>query len=167
MPINKLREFLDNNKIKYEVIFHSPAYTAQEIASRAHVPGKELAKCVVLKIDNDLAMAVLPASAHVDTLALKARLGVESVRLATEFEFKDSFPDCEVGAMPPFGNLYGLPVYVEESLSRDVEIAFNAGSHRELVRMAYLDFVRLVKPQILPFAVRRLKMAAGAEDRVW
>jgi Ala-tRNA(Pro) deacylase len=167
MPINLLRDYLDNNQIKYQVIQHSPAYTAQEIASRAHVSGKELAKTVVLKIDGDLALAVLPASSHVDTAALKARLGCESVRLATEFEFKDRFPNCEVGAMPPFGNLYGLPVFVEESLTRDVEIAFNACTHRELIRLAYADFERLVKPRILQFSARKLKIAAGAEDRVW
>lgn len=167
MPVTKLKEFLDSHNIKYETIQHSTAYTAQEIASRAHVPGKELAKTVVVKIDGQLALAVLPASEHVDTYALKTTLGAESVRLATELEFKDQFPDCEVGAMPPFGNLYGLPVFAEESLSRDREISFNAGSHRELIRLAYDDFERLVNPRLLRFSARRLKLVAGAEDRIW
>ena len=167
MPIAKLREFLDSNQIKYQIIQHSPAYTAQEIASRAHVPGNELAKTVVVKVDGNMAMAVLPASAHVDTAALRTRLGAESVRLATEVEFKDHFPDSEVGAMPPFGNLYGLPVIVEEGLTRDREIAFNACSHRELIRLAYADFERLTKPRVLRFSAHRLKMVAGGDDRNW
>jgi Ala-tRNA(Pro) deacylase len=167
MPITKLKEFLDSHNIKYQTIYHSTAYTAQEIASRAHVPGKELAKTVVVKVDGQLALAVLPASEHVDTYALKSLLGAENVRLATELEFKDRFPDCEVGAMPPFGNLYGMPVYAEESLSRDAEIAFNAGSHRELMRLAYEDFERLANPRVLRFSARKLKLVAGAEDRMW
>jgi len=167
MPISKLKAFLDAQNVKYQTIYHSPAYTAQEIASRAHVPGKQMAKTVVLKIDGELALAVLPASEHVDTFALKNAVEAESVRLATEFEFKDRFPDCEVGAMPPFGNLYGLPVFVDQSLTEDDEIAFSAGSHRELMRLAYADFSHLVQPRVAHFLTRKLKMVAGAEDRGW
>ncbi len=167
MPLATLREFLDRNQIKYEVIHHSTAYTAQEIAARAHVPGKELAKTVIVKVDGELAMAVLPASAHVDTYGLKTALGAESVRLATELEFKDRFGECETGAMPPFGNLYGMPVLVDEALTSDVEIAFNAGTHRELVRMSYLDFARLVNPRIMKFAARKARAIASGDDRTW
>lgn len=159
MPLTKLREFLDNYNVPYVVISHSVAYTAQGIAALAHIPGKELAKTVIIKLDNELAMAVLPASYLVDTVMLRAT-GARTVEIATEREFKDRFPDCEVGAMPPFGNLYGMRVFVDTSLTKDKEIAFNAGSHRELVRMAFQDFVRLVEPKILPFAAGRAISAA-------
>ncbi len=159
MPIARLKEYLDSQHIKYESIYHSTAYTAQEIAARAHVPGKSLAKTVIVKVGEELAMAVLPGSDHVDTYALRTALGAESVRLATEFEFKDRFPDCETGAMPPFGNLYGLQVLVDERLTRDPEIAFNACSHRELLRLAYADFAKLVQPRVLKFAARKATAA--------
>jgi len=159
MPLTKLRTFLDNYNVPYVVISHSVAYTAQGIAALAHIPGKELAKTVIIKLDTELAMAVLPASYLVDTVMLRAA-GARTVEIATEREFKDRFPDCEVGAMPPFGNLYGMKVFVDTSLTKDKEIAFNAGSHRELVRMAFDDFVRLVQPKILPFAAGRAISAA-------
>ncbi len=149
MPVQKLKEFLDTQKVKYVTIYHSPAFTAQEIAASAHVPGKELAKTVMVKIDGKLAMAVLPASFRVDMDLLKDVTGASNVELASEKEFKDLFPACEVGAMPPFGNLYGMEVYVSEALTEDDEIAFNAGSHTELVRLAYADFERLVKPKVV------------------
>jgi Ala-tRNA(Pro) deacylase len=169
MPINKLKEFLDSHNVRYTVMFHSTAYTAQEIAARAHVAGKDLAKTVILKIDGELVMAVLPASEHVDTYALKKASDAETVRLASEFEFKNKFPDCELGAMPPFGNLYGMRVFVEESLTQEEEIAFNAGSHTELVRIAYQDFARLVNPTVLKFSTQRLlsKATAAGDDRLW
>ena len=153
MPLSKLREFLDQNNIKYLVISHSVAYTAQGIAALTHIPGKELAKTVMVMVDGRLAMAVVPASSRVDLFKLKRYLGVEMVELATETEFRDRFPDCETGAMPPFGNLYGMDVFADESLALDKEIFFNAGSHRELVRMKYPDFRDLVKPALLPLAV--------------
>ena len=167
MPLNKLREFLDQNNVKYRVIVHSRAYTAQEIASIAHIPGQELAKTVMIMMDNNLAMAVLPASEHIDLGALKSVARAESVRLATEFEFKDRFPECEAGAMPPFGNLYGMAVYVEAGLAKDEEIAFNAGSHTELIRLALSDFMRLVNPRVAIFSARRLRPIAVGEDRTW
>jgi Ala-tRNA(Pro) deacylase len=149
MPLEKLKSFLDSQNVRYMVISHSPAYTAAEIAARAHIPGKELAKTVIVWIDGDLAMAVVTASQHVHLATLKAATFAKNVHLATEGEFQERFPDCEVGAMPPFGNLYGMPVFADESLSRDKEIAFNAGSHRELVRIAWSDFQRLVQPTVL------------------
>jgi Ala-tRNA(Pro) deacylase len=148
MPINRLKEFLNGQHIKYVAINHSPAYTAQEIAALAHVRGKELAKTVMVKLDNKMAMAVLPASLKVDFEHLQEAAGAGQVELASEKEFKDMFPDCEIGAMPPFGNLYGMEVYASHRLAEDAEIAFNAGSHTELIRMAYKDFERLVKPKL-------------------
>ncbi|HEV8523729.1 MAG TPA: YbaK/EbsC family protein [Terriglobales bacterium] len=155
MPVEKLKKFLEEQKVKYVVISHSTAYTAQEIAAMAHIPGKELAKTVIVKLDDSFAMVVLPASLQIDLSLLKAAAGARTIALASEPEFKGKFPDCETGAMPPFGNLYGLPVFVEESLTKDKEIAFNAGSHKELVRLAYGDFERLVQPKVARFALTR------------
>jgi len=152
VPAKMLKEFLDSQKVKYVTITHSTAYTAQEIASMAHIRGRDLAKTVIVKVDGQTAMAVLPAAYHVDLLALKAVTGATTVVIATEAEFRGKFPECETGAMPPFGNLYGMPVFVDESLSLDREIAFNAGNHNELVRLAYDDFARLVKPRIARFS---------------
>jgi len=152
MPVKKLKEFLDQNKIKYITITHSPAYTAQEIAAIAHIPGKQLAKTVMIKFDNEMGMAVLPANHKVDFDMLKEMIGAEFVLLATENEFKSMFPGCDPGAMPPFGNLYNMPVYVSEALTKDEEIAFNAGSHTELIKMSYKDFEKLVQPKIMEFS---------------
>lgn len=154
MPTAKLREFLDANRVKYTLLTHSTAYTAQEIASLAHIRGQELAKTVMVRINGQLAMAVLPASRQVDLPLLRASAGARTVELATEAEFRDLFPGCETGAMPPFGNLYGMPVYVDGGLTRDKEIAFNSGSHNELVQLSYQDFARLVQPKVLEFAVK-------------
>ncbi|HEY6626725.1 MAG TPA: YbaK/EbsC family protein [Ignavibacteriaceae bacterium] len=153
MPSKKLKSFLDENKVKYISIQHSSAYTAQEIAAIAHIPGKDLAKTIIIKIDGKMAMAVLPASYKVSFDNFKDTLGVKEVRLAYEQEFIDKFPDCEVGAMPPFGNIYGMEVYVAESLSEDEEIAFNACSHTELIKMSFSDFEKLVKPKRINFSV--------------
>jgi Ala-tRNA(Pro) deacylase len=152
MSITKVREFLDSHHIKYIVIGHSPAYTAQEIASLAHVSGKEMAKTVMVKVDGKMAMAVLPASYQVDFDLLKQGLGATRVELAHEWEFKHLFPDCEVGAMPPFGNLYNMPVYVAQALTEDEEIAFNSGTLTELFMMQYKDFEKLVRPEVIKFA---------------
>lgn len=152
MPVKKLKEFLDSNKVKYITISHSEAFTAQQVAASAHIPGQELAKTVMVKVDGEMAMAVLPASFQVDFELLKKTAGAGKVELASEKEFKGYFPNCEVGAMPPFGNLYGMEVYVAERLTEDEEIAFNAGSHTELIKMSYDDFERLVKPRVLKFS---------------
>lgn len=154
MPCKKIKEFLDENKIKYLTITHSLSYTAQEIAASAHIKGKGLAKSVLVKADGQLQLVVLPASYKIDFDKLKESFDVKDVRLANEQEFKDKFPGCEVGAMPPFGNLYGLKTHVAASLVEDEEIAFNAGTHTELIRMQYRDFESLVKPQIIRFATK-------------
>ena len=153
MPRKKLKEFLDSNAVKYISIQHSSAYTAQEIAAIAHIPGKDVAKTVIIKIDGKMAMAVLPASYKVSFDHLKDALGMKEVRLAYEQEFMDKFPDCEVGAMPPFGNIYGMDVFVADSLAEDEEIAFNACSHTELIKMKFADFEKLVKPKRIKFSV--------------
>ena len=150
MAIDKLKPFLDAHEVRYVSIRHSPAYTAQETAASAHVRGKDLAKTVMLKIDGEMAMAVLPASQRLDLARLQAATRAETLELATEAEFAELFPDCDTGAMPPFGNLYALPVYVSPALAEDEQIAFNAGSHTELLQLAYADFERLVSPTVVP-----------------
>ena len=153
MPRQKVIEFLDSEGVKYVSIKHSQAYTAQEVAASAHIPEKELAKTIMVKLDGKMAMAVLPASFHVDLEQLKDVAGVGKVELASEAEFRDLFLGSQIGAMPPFGNLYGMDVYVAVPLTEDKEIVFNAGSHTELIRLAYADFERLVKPTIGEFAI--------------
>ncbi len=153
MPVQKLKEFLDSHNIKYVVISHSRAFTAQETAASAHIPVKELAKTVMVKMNGKMAMAVLPASSKVDFDLLKKATRAATIEIANEKEFKNLFPDCEIGAMPPFGNLYGMEVFVAKTLTEDKEIAFNAGSHRELVKLAYKDFEQLVKPKVITFSV--------------
>ena len=148
MPAEKLRTFLDKHKIKYVTIKHSLAYTAQEIAASAHIHGKEVAKTVIVKVNGKMAMAVIPANFKIDLSLVSKAAGAGRAELASEEEFEDLFPGCALGAMPPFGNLYDLPVYVDKLLADDEEIAFNAGSHTELIKLAYRDFVSLVKPKI-------------------
>jgi len=151
MPATKLKAFLDSRGIKYVSIQHSPAFTAAEVAESAHVKGRDFAKTVIVKTAGAMAMVVLPASRRLVLHELREMLAEEYVRLASEAEFKGAFPDCEVGAMPPFGNLYGMPVYVASSLGDEPEIAFNAGTHTEIIKLAYEDFEALVKPMVLDF----------------
>jgi Ala-tRNA(Pro) deacylase len=152
MPAKKLREFLNSQNVAHMTISHTVAYTAKEIAALTHISNRELAKTVIVKIDGTMAIAVLPASYDVDLFALRTAIGAKSVTLAKESEFKDRFPECDIGAMPPFGNLYGMAVYVDESLTKDKDIAFNAGTHEELLQVSYADFARLVKPTVLRFS---------------
>lgn len=152
MPLVKLRNFLDSRNIKYQLIRHSPSYTAQEIAASAHISGQEMAKTVMVKVGGKMAMAVLPASHKVDFKLLEKVTGAKEVELANESEFADLFPGCELGAMPPFGNLFDMDVFVAESLAEDEEIAFNAGSHSELMKLTYKDFERVVEPKVVSFS---------------
>ena len=152
MPVKKLKDFLDSNTIKYVSISHSTAYTAQEVAASSNIPGKELAKTVMIKIDGKMSMAVLPSPFHVDFDRLKEALGSDNVELAGEDEFKGMFPECDPGAMPPFGNLYSMDVFAAEKLSENEMIAFNAGTHTEVIRLSYSDFERLVQPKKLRFS---------------
>ncbi len=153
MPVQTLRDFLDRNRIKYVVISHSPAHTAQEVAASAHIPGRAMAKTVIVRLDGRLAMAVLPASEMIDLDLLGDAAFAQQAELADESEFRDRFPGCDLGAMPPFGNLYSMPVYVAERLTEDEEIAFNAGSSTEVILMMYQDYDRLVQPRVLPVGV--------------
>lgn len=149
MPSKKMKEFLDRQEVKYIKIIHSPAYTAREIAQSLHIKGREVAKTVIVFVDGKPAMAVLPASYSIDFDYFCKEIGAKKIELVSEEQFENMFSDCEVGAMPPFGNLYGMEVYVDIHLTKDKEIVFNAGSHSELVRMAYADFARLVQPKVV------------------
>jgi Ala-tRNA(Pro) deacylase len=153
MPVTRLKEFLDQKGVKYVSIRHSTAYTAQEIAASAHVKGRNMAKTVVVKLDGRMALAVLPAKYQVDLGRLKQSGGFREAELAHEEEFSKLFPGCETGAMPPFGNLFDLPLYADETLRKDEEIAFNACSHTELIQIAYKDFERVASPRVISFAV--------------
>ncbi|HEX3019072.1 MAG TPA: YbaK/EbsC family protein [Chitinispirillaceae bacterium] len=152
--VKRLKEFLDQHSIKYQIITHSVAYTSQEIAAMAHIPGQCMAKVVIIKADDKMFMAVLPASHVVDFRRIQEIYGSNHVELAIESQYSSLFEDCEPGAMPPFGNLYNLKVYVSTSLSEDEQIVFNAGSHRELIKLYYKDFDRLVKPQTAAFSIK-------------
>ena len=161
MPIlSRLKELLDEAKVSYEVYNHPLAYTAQEIAAQQHFSGKEMAKVVMLEVDHRLIMGVIPGSRKVDLNTAKASLAAKEVRLATEDEFVSRFPECESGAMPPFGNLFGLPVVVDPALEKDEYIYFNAGNHVQTVRITYRDFAQLVRPQIARLVEQRSRNAA-------
>lgn len=149
MSTHQLTTYLDSQHIDYTLINHSPTYTAQEAAQSAHIPGREVAKTVVVLIDDVPAMVVEPATSHVHLGKLKQLTGAKMVNLVDERDFDELFPDCERGAMAPFGNLRGMQVYVDESLTQDEQIAFNADSHTEMIKLAYRDFEALVQPKIL------------------
>jgi Ala-tRNA(Pro) deacylase len=154
MIAKKLKDFLDSYQVKYVTVQHSPAFSAQEVAASVHVPGKEMAKTVIVNVKGELAMAVLPANYHIDFHRLMDALRTSDMYLATEEEFQSRFPDCELGAMPPFGNLYGMKTYVSQSLSEDEHITFEAGSHSEVITLSWQDYQRLVSPAIVSFTDR-------------
>ena len=158
--LKKLKAMLDEAKITYEVYNHALAYTAQEIAAKQHVSGNELAKVVMLEADEQLVMGVIRGNDKIDLRTVEDSLGVHRVRLATEAEFISRFPECEIGAMPPFGNLFGVKVYVDPALAKDDYIYFNAGNHVQTVRLKYKDFARLVQPTVVRLAGERSKFAA-------
>ena len=151
---DRLEGYLRENGVPFEVQHHPRAITAQEVAATEHVPGKMLAKVVVVMVDGRMVMLSLPAPYQVDLEKVGKVLGAEEARLAEEEEFEGAFPDCEVGAMPPFGNLYGMPVYVEEALAEDETIFFRAGTHTDTMSVRYTDFEQLVEPTIAAFAHR-------------
>jgi Ala-tRNA(Pro) deacylase len=151
MPAAKVKAYLDSKGIKYVSILHSPAFTAPEIAQSAHVSGRDFAKTVIVMIEDEMAMVVLPASRRLVLSDLREMLDTSHVRLASEAEFRDRFPDCELGAMPPLGNLYGMKTYVSGELAEEREIAFNAGTHTEVISLRYADFEELVQPLVLDF----------------
>ncbi len=149
MPVQSLKNFLDAKEVKYIVSQHSPAFTAQEIAQSAHICGKMLAKTVIILMDGKMAMTIMPSNSRIRWDRLMRSMGTDFIELADEDEFSDAFPDCELGAMPPFGNLFGMSVYLDEELTENPEIAFCAGSHSEVIRMATQDFLDLVKPIVI------------------
>ena len=153
--LKRLREYLDQNNIKYQLINHSAAFTSQEIAASAHIPGREMAKVVMIKVDNKLEMAVLPASHTADLKRIKEVRQAHNVELAQESDYKDIFEESEAGAMPPFGNLFNLRVISSTDLSEDSQIVFNAGSHRELIKLSYEDYERLVQPLVCAFSIKK------------
>lgn len=155
MPTAKLEDLLDRNHIRYETIPHHPAYTTQEVAAAAHIPGREVAKTVMVSLDGEVAMVVLAAPDRIDLPRLREVTGATTVELVREERFRELFPDCETGAMPPFGNLWGVPVFVDQRLREDETIAFNAGTHEELLRLAYGDFERLVEPVVAELSGHR------------
>jgi len=149
----RLEKYLREEGVSFETITHSVAYTAQEVAAEQHTPGRQLAKVAMVDADGEMVMLVLPASYRIDFPKLKSALKTKKVRLAQEEEFAGVFTDCEVGAMPPFGNLYGLPVYADTSLSQAGDMVFKAGSHTTSFKMKYVDYERLAKPKVIDFAV--------------
>jgi Ala-tRNA(Pro) deacylase len=152
MATQIVKEFLDRNSVPHSSITHPQTYTAQRTAQVTHIKGKELAKTVIVNVDGRVCMAVVPAHYHVNLDKLRSVTGARRLDLAREDDLKRLFPDCETGAMPPFGNLYGMDVWVQEDLARDRQIAFNAGTHTEVIRMSYRDFENLVHPEIADFA---------------
>jgi Ala-tRNA(Pro) deacylase len=153
MPVQKLKKFLDEENISYETLSHTHTETARQTAHAVKMDNKEIAKTVMVKVDGKMTMIVLPASHKIHFNMLERELGAKNIELATEEEFKEWFPECDVGAMPPFGNLYNLDVIVADSLTKDEMIAFNAGTHEEAIRMMYKDFERLIKPKIAEFTL--------------
>lgn len=168
MPAHTLKDFLDRHQVRYLTLDHSAAYTAMEVAEAAHIRGQLLAKSVIVDIDGQLAMLVIPASHRIDLERLKQSIRAFRMALASEDAFKGRFPDCEVGALPPFGNLFGMDTYLAEGLTEEPEITFCAGSHSELVQMDYRDYARLVQPIIIAHGAvpigatpRRMKLHVG------
>lgn len=149
-----LKAYLDHNGVKYQVLSHAKAMTALEVAQKQAVPGQQLAKTVVVKADAKFLLAVLPCTYRVNLQELGKAMKAKEITLAPEMEFKNLFPDCELGAMSPFGGLYHMPVWVDESLTWDKEIVFNAGSHTETIKMSFKDFEKLAKPRVANFGIR-------------
>jgi len=154
MAKEKIEAYLRENDVPYEVRHHPLAYTSQRVAQSEHIPGKFVAKVVVVFADDQMTLLALPAPLHVDLKKAAAVLGANEVRLAAEDEFAGHFPDCEVGAVPPLGNLYGLPLYVDQALAEDEKIVFDAGTHTDTFTVTYEDFARVAKPEVADFAVR-------------
>ncbi len=150
---SRLKVYLEHEAVPYEVLIHREAYRASELAQVLHVPGKELAKVVILKVGERFVMTVLPANWKVDLRRIGEILHVYPVRLATEEECQRLLPDCELGAIPPFGNLYDLEVYVDQAIAADEEIVFPAGTRYQAVKLRYQDFARLVRPSVAEFHV--------------
>jgi len=158
----RIREFLDGSAVKYVTISHSPAYTAQETAESAHIPGRKMSKTVVLRIDGFLALAVVPATRDVDLQALRRQIDAQAIALAHKEEFENRFDGCKMGAVPPFGNLFGIDTFVDPSLMGQQDIAFPAGTHTDVIVMSVSDYERLVRPKYVRMAVEPITLAPPA-----
>lgn len=156
----RLEAYLLQQHVPFEVQRHRTAYTAQEVAASEHIPSKMVAKAVMVFADGNMTMLVVPASYQVDLTQIRKIVGAKFVRMADEPEFSTYFPDCDVGAMPPFGNLYDMPVYVDKHLTEDAYIVFPAGTHTETISVRYQDFDRLVSPTVDAFAVPKVAYAS-------
>jgi len=154
MSRSRVEEYLRHNKVPFQIHHHPVAYTAQQVAHTEHIPGRLVVKVVIVFADDRLAVLALPAPLHVDLNKAASALEAGKVRLATEDEFSNKFPDCEIGAVPPFGNLYDLPVYVDTALAENEIIHFQAATHADTISIAYADFAHLVTPQVVDIAVR-------------
>lgn len=162
MAMRRIKEFLDGNKVEYSVISHPPAYTAQEVAASAHIPGRDLAKTVIVQVDGTLAMAVVPASREVDMVLLRKAAGAQRVGLADKSEFATRFEGCKLGTMPPFGNLFGMGTYMDRELAKEEYIAFNAGTHTDVIAMRFNDYRRVAHPKLVHIAAAPAVLAASA-----
>jgi Ala-tRNA(Pro) deacylase len=151
-------DYLKKNSVRYEVIEHAPAFTAHEAAVASHVPDKDLAKTLIVQTDDKYCMVVMSADHRLDEHLLGKAIKAKQLHLAQEEDLKPLFPDCELGAMPPFGNLYALPVYIDKSLTNDDEIVFNACSHTKSLRLKMNDYLGLVKPVIAEFSRSRFEI---------
>ena len=149
----KLEKYFHDNGVGFQAMTHPTAYTAQDVAAAQRVKGKQVAKVVIVLADATAVMLVMPASYRIDFAKLKMALNAKDARLAKEEEFSNLFPDCDTGAMPPFGTLYSVPVYVDRSLTEDPEIVFQAGSHRDTMKITYQDYARLAQPVVADFAM--------------
>jgi Ala-tRNA(Pro) deacylase len=149
-----VKEFLDRSGVQYKISLHASVFTAQRMAAVEHEHGRYVAKPVIIKADGRYLMCVLPASHHVDLAKLKSHLAVKTAELAQESEIAELFPDCDVGAEPPFGNLYALPILMDKALEKDDHILFQAGTHEEAIRMSMADYRQLVRPTVLDFSYR-------------
>ena len=171
MISNRLKDFLDRFEIGYDVMHHDPAFTAQELAARMHISGFEFTKAVVVKLDGEFALVAVPAPLRINFKELAHVAGAKKARLANEQEFQQFFPDCELGAMPPFGNLYQLPTYADLEVTRNENMVINAGTHAEALRLRFSDFNRLARPRVGRFAeppraeIAAQKKAARAKER--
>ena len=148
----RMEKYLRENGVGFEVETHDQAFTMQEVAAALHVPGNQVAKVVIVCADKEKVMLVLPAPYRMNVDLVRDMVGAKKVRLAKEEEFADLFPDCATGAMPPFGNLYGVPVYVDRSMAEEPDMVFRIGTHRETMKITYADFVRLAQPVVGDFS---------------
>jgi Ala-tRNA(Pro) deacylase len=148
----RMEKYLRENGVGFQVQSHEQAFTMQEVAAALHVPGSQVAKVVIVCADKDKVMLVLPAPYSMNVDLVRDMVGAKTIRLAQEQEFADLFPDCATGAMPPFGNLYGVPVYLDRSMSEEPDMVFRIGTHRETMKIAYADFVRLAQPVVGDFS---------------